>query len=292
MINDHTYGPAGFVTLPDGRRLHYRRRGSGGPAVVFESGMGMSGAIWGLVQPRVAERTTTVVYDRAGLGRSDPDPGPRTLDRLVDDLGHLLRGLPDADPYVLVGASWGGPIIRSLAATGEFPITGLVLVDQSDENASEFFKPRARRQFALTRRLLVPMARTGLTRRLGGRLGRDLPADVLHDHLSLDFGVPAARTMIAELDGFLDDLEKLGRDRPRLDGIEVSVISGTKITRAERNQRPGINRAHRVTAERLDRGRFVPAPDSGHHVMFTEPELVAAEIVRQLPHPEQAPNVH
>lgn len=283
MIEDHTYGPAGFSSLADGRRLHYRRRGSGRPTVVFESGMGMSGSVWGLVQPRVAARTTTVVYDRAGLGRSDPAPGPRTLDRLVEDLAQLLRDLPDAGPYVLVGASWGGPIIRSLAATGEFPITGLVLVDQSDENAPEFFTPKARRQFALSRRLLVPMARTGLTRLLGGRPGSRQPPDVAHDHLSLDFGVPAARTMIAELDGLLDDLQNLGRNQPRLDGIAVSVISGTKITRAEREQRPAINRAHRITAERLDRGRFVPAPGSGHLVMFTDPDLVVAEILRQLP---------
>lgn len=280
---DHTYGPAGFSTLPDGRRLHYRRSGTGRPTVVFESGMGMSGSIWGLVQPAVAARTTTVVYDRAGFGRSDPAPGPRTLDRLVEDLAHLLRDLGDAGPYLLVGASWGGPIIRSLAATGEFPITGLVLVDQSDENAPEFFSPAARRQFALSRRLLVPLARTGLYRRLGGRLGSSQPADVVHDHLRYDFTVPAARTMIAELDGFLDDLRELGRNQPTLDGIEVSVISGTKITRAERKQRPAINRAHRITAERLDRGRFVPAAGSGHHVMFTEPELVVAEILRQLP---------
>lgn len=78
----HSSGDSRFLILGDGRRLHDRVRGTGAPTVVFESGMGLSGPIWGLVQPAVAEQATTVVYDRAGAGRSD-DGAARTLDRIV-----------------------------------------------------------------------------------------------------------------------------------------------------------------------------------------------------------------
>ena len=171
----HTYGASAFVEVEPGRRLHYRIKGSGGPTVVFESGMGLSGSVWGLVQPAVAERATTVVYDRAGTGRSDDAPAPRNLARAVADLAALLRALPDCRPLVLVGHSWGGPIIRTLAAGGEFAVHGLVLVDQSDENAPQYFTPQARRRFASTGKFLVPAARLGLYRLAGGPAGASPP---------------------------------------------------------------------------------------------------------------------
>jgi hypothetical protein len=73
------------ATTTDGRHLHLERHGEGEPVVVCVSGMGVSRSMWGGVIPLVAQATTIVAYDRAGLGRSDPDPRPRTLGRLADD---------------------------------------------------------------------------------------------------------------------------------------------------------------------------------------------------------------
>ncbi|MCW5878847.1 MAG: hypothetical protein KIS80_08285 [Anaerolineales bacterium] len=73
------------------------------------------------------------------------------------------------------------------------------------------------------------------------------------------------------------------KDNPsRLEGVEVSVISGTKVNWMEKKQRPAVNRAHKLTAESLAQGRFVEARNSGHYVMFDEPELVVSEIARVL----------
>ena len=113
--------------------------------MVFESGMGASGSMWGAVLPGIAARTRAVAYDRAGLGRSDPDPQPRTLARMTDDLVALLEHLGD-DHYVLVGHSWGGPIVRTTAARRPELIAGLVLVDASDERMELFDSPAVRKQ--------------------------------------------------------------------------------------------------------------------------------------------------
>jgi pimeloyl-ACP methyl ester carboxylesterase len=276
----HTFGESHFVTLDDGRRLHYRTRGTGFPTVVFESGMGLSGSIWGLVQPAIAERTTTVVYDRACAGLSDDDDAPRDLERTVADLAQLLRALPRG-PLVLVGASWGGPIIRTVAASREFDIKGLVLVDQSDENAAEYFTPAGEKRMAQTEPFTVFLVRTGLYR-LISRIGRKQPKDVYADFRK-DFGIRGARMMGAEAREFLPSMLRL-RDNPSpLEGIDVTVISGTKASFVDKNQRPALNVAHRRTAEALDKGRFVDAADSGHYVMFTEPDVVVDEIIRLLP---------
>lgn len=129
-----TLGCSRFVRLPDGRKLHYMVAGTGEPTVVFESGLGASRSEWGLVQPLVARRFRTVVYDRANLGRSDDDAEPRTLERLTDDLTQLLAAL-DAG-YILAGHSYGGTITLAAAAADPGRVAGLVLIDHADEHVN------------------------------------------------------------------------------------------------------------------------------------------------------------
>lgn len=282
MTYTHTYGASAYFTLPDGRKLHYWLHGEGGPTVVFEAGMGFSGSMWGMVQPEIAKLATTLVYDRAGTGRSDDRPGAHTLDMAAADLGALLGSLPQLAPFILVGASWGGPIVRHLAAKGGLPIRALVLVDQSDENAPDFFTPAARKQFEATPKMLIPLAKLGLYKLIGQGPGKKQPADVRNDHYTYDFTVRAAENFAAEISNFIPDMEWL-RDNPnRLEGIQVSVISGTKAGLMDGKQRKSINTAHRKTAEQLADGRFVPAEKTGHYVMFDQPEIIVSEVARLL----------
>ncbi|WP_205697662.1 alpha/beta fold hydrolase [Conexibacter sp. SYSU D00693] len=276
----HTFGESRHVTLADGRRLHAMVRGAGDVTVVLDAGMGLSRSSWGLVVPDVAEQARTVVYDRAGLGRSDRDPRPRTLEHLRDDLLALLAELGDG-PFVLVGHSWGGPVVRTAAAAlGPGAVRGVVLVDQVDEHCDLYFEPSSRKRFTASARMVGPMARVGLYRLVGSRPGRHQPADVVADHRAEDFTPAAAAAMGAELDVFIDELEALRAAPPRLDGIPVSVITGTRPTRADRKVRSAIVAAHRRTAEVLPDARLVEAPGSAHLVPFTEPELVVREVLR------------
>ncbi|MBN1529745.1 MAG: alpha/beta hydrolase [Thermoleophilaceae bacterium] len=277
----HTYGESAFAETPDGRRLHYMEAGRGAPVAVFESGMGISRSTWGLVQPRVAEHVRAVVYDRAGLGRSDPDAEPRTLERLAADLGALLTALGPG-PFVLVGHSWGGPVVRRAAAADPSRIRGLVLVDQTDENCDLYFSPAGRRRFASARVLTPPAARVGLYRLAGSRPGRVQPPDVAAEHRAEDFTPRAARVMAAELAAFTDELSALRAHPPALGDIEVSVISGTKPTRADKKVRTAVTAAHRETAEALAGGRFVEAAGSAHLVMFDEPGVIVGEILEMV----------
>ncbi len=256
-------------------------RGAGEPTVVFESGMGFSRSTWGLVQPVIGERMRAVVYDRAGTGRSDDDPRPRTLERMVSDLDVLLRELGKG-PFILVGHSWGGPIVRVAAAANPARVQGVVLVDQSDENCELYFAPSAEKRYASTRVLMPVLARSGLYRLLGSRAGAAQPADIAADHRGEDFTVRAARTLLAEQDQFGAELRRL-RDQPfGLGALDISVISGTKMPRLDKSARAALIAAHRHTAATFRNGRFVEATRSGHFVMFTEPELIVEEILRMV----------
>ncbi|MHA6480944.1 alpha/beta fold hydrolase [Paenibacillus sp. strain BS8-2] len=273
----HTYGSSSYLTLPDGRKLHYMSQGTGSPIVVFESGMGYSRSAWGLVQPRIAEQTQAVVYDRSGFGKSTPDTAPRTLGRMASDLGYLLDHLGQG-PFILVGHSWGGQIVRAAAAANPSRIAALVLVDPSDEHFEQYFHPTTAKYFAFMRRILPFMARTGLYRSMSSKYGRVQPADVAADHVREDFTLQAARTSNAESLAFLDDLARVRARPPKLGSLPVTIISGTLITRAERKMRPAIMAAHQQTVDEHENGRWVQAPASGHMINFSEPGIIIEEI--------------
>jgi pimeloyl-ACP methyl ester carboxylesterase len=278
----HTYGSADRVTTPDGRSLHLMVGGTGEPTVVFVSGMGLSRSVWGQVQPPVAARTRTVVYDRAGLGGSDPDPRPRTIATAQADLTSVLDHL-GAGPFVLVGHSWGGPIARATAAAvGPERVAAVVAVDQVDENCDLYFDPKAARRFTSSAAMLPFLARTGLYRVLGARPGRRQPVDVLADHRREDFSPAGASGMVAELSTFLDELRGLRSAAPDLRGIPLVVVSGTRPTRADRRVRQAITAAHRRTAEETPGARLVEATGSAHLVMFDEPQLLADVVLDTL----------
>ncbi len=98
--------------------LWMRSRGQGTPTIVFESGGGEDSSEWSNIEPIIREqvKVTTVVYDRAGLGKSDADPRPY---RIEDEATALRRALDQCDvqgPIILVPHSYGGFISEILAA--------------------------------------------------------------------------------------------------------------------------------------------------------------------------------
>jgi pimeloyl-ACP methyl ester carboxylesterase len=124
------YPPPGELVDIGGRRLHLWRAGEGGPAVVVAPSLGEPGHGWAEVQRLLAQHTTVVLYDRAGLGWSDPGPWP-TGRRMVADLHALLEAAGIPPPYVLAGHSLGGLLMRWHQATHPDDVAGLALVDSS-----------------------------------------------------------------------------------------------------------------------------------------------------------------
>jgi len=109
------YPAPGKLVDVGGYRLHLNCQGQGGPTVVMESGNGNFSLNWGRVPREVAKFTRVCTYDRAGLGWSDRSPQPRTAHNLVADLHTLLARSGVEPPYVLVGHSLGGMLMRLYA---------------------------------------------------------------------------------------------------------------------------------------------------------------------------------
>jgi len=124
--------PPGVMVDVGGYELHILCRGGGaGPSVIMDAGLGGFSMDWWFVQEQLAADHRVCAYDRAGYGWSDPGPGPRVTEQIVDELENLLRGAQVPPPYVLVGHSFGGYNMEYYAATHPGQVAGLVLVDAS-----------------------------------------------------------------------------------------------------------------------------------------------------------------
>ena len=142
---------AGQVKVDVGdRKLNMYCMGKGSPTVLFEADGGRAGWDWSAVQPEVAKRTRACVYDRAGMGFSDPATRAATAGNATKDLHFMLKNARMDGPYVLVGAGFGAMIAQQFAARGRGNVTGLVLVEPpADEEPAKAAGPAASLDAAL-----------------------------------------------------------------------------------------------------------------------------------------------
>ncbi len=126
--------PLGTMVDLGGHRLHVYCTGKGSPTVVLESGFEEFTFDWILVQSKLEKFTRVCSYDRAGYAWSDPGPLPRTFAQINLELHDALSKLGEPGPYVLVGHSYGGPVVRNFALTYPREVAGVVFLDGASED--------------------------------------------------------------------------------------------------------------------------------------------------------------
>jgi pimeloyl-ACP methyl ester carboxylesterase len=293
-------------------RLHLHCAGKGSPAVVFDAALGASSLSWSLVHPQVTLVTRACTYDRAGFGWSEAGPLPRTASRIADELHQLLRRGAVPGPYVLVGHSYGGLVMRLYAARHPAEVAGLVLIEPAIPE--EWAAPTPEQQ-ALIRRG-VQLCRYGTSAARSGIAGlvsllvsmRALPAAramaAIVSRGSLrrdDEGIlapiwklpPEARRVLgqmwtqpkffqalgSQIEHVRDSAMELRRETgENLGNLPVIVISS--VTAHERRIAADL-----ALSQRSTQGRHILAPDSGHWVPLDAPRVVIdaiAEIVQRI----------
>jgi len=164
--------PPGKLYTVNAHRLHLDCRGTrrlGQPVVVLEAGMGNSSYDWRWVAPELAEQAWVCAYDRAGYGWSDAAQKARTIPGMAGELHTLLEQAGEPGPYMLVGHSYGGILMREFYRQHPEKVVGMVLVDSAHEDQIQRLPPEEAR--ALTASIgslknLVWLARLGLVRLL------------------------------------------------------------------------------------------------------------------------------
>jgi pimeloyl-ACP methyl ester carboxylesterase len=122
-----------------GRRLALTCEGRGPITVVLETGLGAESCEWAAVRKGVATVARVFSYDRANRGESDPAPRPRRANEMVHDLELLLGKAGLSPPYILVGHSFGGLLVRLFANRRTDDVAGLVLVDSMSDQQFDIF---------------------------------------------------------------------------------------------------------------------------------------------------------
>jgi pimeloyl-ACP methyl ester carboxylesterase len=120
-----------------GRSLHCCVYGKGSPTVALVSGFGAPQAYWNPVIPDLAAQTTVLTYDRAGIGKSEIGELPTHGKQAATDLHTLLNKLNLPKPYIIIGHSYGGSVVRLFASMYPDDIGGIILEDSQHEGILE-----------------------------------------------------------------------------------------------------------------------------------------------------------
>jgi pimeloyl-ACP methyl ester carboxylesterase len=159
--------PGRWVEIERGQTLYVVEKGSGGPAVLFEAGIAATNLNWHHIQEKVSCFTATASYDRSGLGWSSPCRSPRTPGNISAELHTMLEMAGIKPPYILVGHSFGGLVMRRYAAMYPEDVAGVVLVDPM--RCEEWPPLNPEKQTMIERgkklsRYAIPIAHFGLAR--------------------------------------------------------------------------------------------------------------------------------
>lgn len=289
------FPPPGRLVSVAGQRLHLYCLGEGSPTVIFESGAGGTTLSWSLVQPQVAKITRACAYDRAGLGWSGPRFTRETAAQDAQELHALLATAGIAKPFILVGHSFGGFIVRVYAQQFPEEVAGMVLVDAAhpDQGLDSPEESEARLRAAVWRKRYMPIvARLGLIRpaywltislldrcqacRRGPamlfyeRFG-SLPPDAKR---ALPFLYSQPKYMAAANDFIVSWYESAEQVRQtgRLGALPLAVLTREKgLSEFWKNLQSDL-------ASLSTNSRHVMCAKSGHHVQVEEPQLVTDAI--------------
>lgn len=269
---------AGLVEIGDGRRLYLECRGSGRPTVILEAGYRSPATVWSddLVVPEpprtmvfdgVAGFTRVCLYERPGVAsildgrlhpsRSDPAPMPRTAEDIVADLHALLQVAEVPGPYVLVGHSLGGLMVRLYQATYPDEVAGLVLVDAFPEHLREQLTPEQWRAFLAANAARPP----------------EMADHAVYE--TIDFATATESMAQAATADPLPPLPlfvlvrglPLGPTEAQLGFSPEALETAWRAAQAD-------------LAALSPRSRFMVAPASAHYIQLDEPELVIGAIAR------------
>jgi pimeloyl-ACP methyl ester carboxylesterase len=159
--------PGRWINVGRGCTLFLFELGVGEPTVIFEAGIGATHLNWRQIQKSVAQFAPTVSYDRGGLGWSGPSRTARTPGNIAAELHQMLRCASLKPPYVLVGHSFGGLVVRRFALLFPDEVAGVLLIDPMRCEEWPPLNPCSQSQINTGKKLIryaIPITCSGIAR--------------------------------------------------------------------------------------------------------------------------------
>ncbi len=295
--------PPGQLVEVGGQLLHLYCTGTGSPSVLLEAGTGDFSIIWALVQPGVSSFARVCSYDRGGYAWSDPGNRPRTFAQLALELHTALERAHIKPPYICVGQSYGGLVVRGFAERYTSEVVGMVLVDAVHEDQRVVYGGQPHRIRDAARGRPFPPPRIRLDTEML-RQARDSAAQPTSGALEFPLDqLPAAAQRVwrwaeaqpvyrmaqaAELDWSPEELARLHEarllDRASFGNRELTVLARTHgdYPMGMSISADSLEKERRFLqtdlAQLSHRGQLIFAAKAGHNIHLEDPELVIHSI--------------
>lgn len=251
------------------------------PTILLESGMGGCALDWSLVQPELAKHTKVLSYDRAGFGWSTTPISEPTCEGYLRDLRQLLIQLELEPPYILVGHSYGGMIMRLFASAFPEEVAGIILVDSTHEQRfieSTFNQTRYEERLRHLRRLRLGylLSPIGLPRLFKQSIGaKRLPPPVQHTVNTLGYRNNAYKAAYLESLCTIESALQLVESEPLASDLPIRVLSAG---RQNQEWQESQKRLLQLTAKT----RQIIVQDSWHSIQLYQPQAVIDSVLSLL----------
>jgi pimeloyl-ACP methyl ester carboxylesterase len=126
-------GDDGYFVYLRGKKQYVLVQGQGEPTIVFLTGKGRDQKDFRKVYNKLKKTNQIFAYDRAGLGQSEIIRNERRVDTMAFELHELLVKEKIKPPYILVGQSLGGYIMRCFVSMYPEMVSGMVFVEPAHE---------------------------------------------------------------------------------------------------------------------------------------------------------------
>ena len=267
--------PGRLVDVDAGRRLHVLCKGEGpGPVVIIEAGLSqfVASSTYGLLQDAVAPFARVCLYDRAGMGWSDPAPAGWTIEGMTRDLQVLKAAIGAEGRAILVGHSFGGFLARVYAKAHPDEVAGIVLVDAtSDANLAEMDAAVA---------AIVPQLDQAISSSRPGVPVVGMPAGTAPE-VSMAFTPEVLKGVKAEFEAWTR-LSEAGRRPGSLGDTPLIVIrrgkASTPPTQQDLDHRAGQEALAKLSTDSV----LIVAENSSHTIPLDEPQVVADAVRRMV----------
>jgi pimeloyl-ACP methyl ester carboxylesterase len=252
-----------------------------GPTVILESGMGGCALDWSLVQPELSKHTTVISYDRAGFGWSTQTIEQPTCQNYVNDLRNLLSRLELEPPYLLVGHSYGGMIMRLFASEYSDEVMGIILVDSTHEKRyldSHLSENRRIERVKYHNRLrlgylLSPIA---VPRMLKQHIGsRRLPPNIQKKVIALGYRNNAYKAAYLEFLCSTKSADQLHKALPLKSDIPLIVLTAGR-------QGEEWKEAQKELLNLSEKTQQIIVVDSWHSIQIHNPQVVIDSVISLL----------
>ncbi|MBM7602467.1 pimeloyl-ACP methyl ester carboxylesterase [Metabacillus crassostreae] len=207
--------------------------------VVMDAGYGDFSKAWDSVIGDISLYAKVMIYDRAGLGKSEKSSNSRISSEMVKELKNLLIEAKVNPPYILVGHSFGGVNMRMFATEYQHEVCGLVLIDSTPEDYRERFLPT----------------------------------------MSIEFQKAYNEQFVYEGNyyEFMESLRELKETKRKLN-VPLIVLSAGKKAHYSKKSQDLWNEMQKDLLEISTNGELVIAKNSAHYIQNDEPEVVISAI--------------